>query len=150
MEQGSSTLGARLLLLLAFATAATAQQLLRQCSDCDAGWTCGMCLNLVSYLHCPSGRQPDQLETCESPLIGQACEGDGECATDEHADNCVGWFRHGTRSARARTQHAQRNGAPSTRASSLTADRCASLLQAPSGVPTMYTCARNAPDRPTR
>ena len=44
---------------------------------------------LLPPAECP--RRPDLDRTCEAAKPGELCEGDGECATDQAADNCGGF-----------------------------------------------------------
>ena len=64
------------------------------CSDptCDAGASCGYCLQLVSQRECP---RPGPggftgLRSCDLAAADELCEGSGECDTDNEADNCAG------------------------------------------------------------
>ena len=82
----------------------TVAQTLRSCASCDAGYQCGgYCLTLVAASDCPTGRRfgGSGLElhpTCDLTDsgatnhgvmdIGEMCEGDGECGTNDDADNC--------------------------------------------------------------
>ncbi len=66
----------------------------RDCESCSAGSACGMCLVLVPSSECPTG--PGRFGTnnglapggCLGVGVGQLCEADGECGTDNDADNC--------------------------------------------------------------
>lgn len=81
--------------LLGMATA------IRSCSSCDAGASCNMCLNLVAESECPMRGGSDMLSLardCDNVAIGGMCEADGECGTNDDADNCPsGWSRDGGR-----------------------------------------------------
>jgi hypothetical protein len=69
------------------------------CEECDAGAVCGMCLVLVLKDKCPTDY--DELQhmldadglavrtRCLDVYKGEACEGSGECGTDDGADNCL-------------------------------------------------------------
>lgn len=81
--------------LLATASAA------RPCDSCEAGSSCGICLVLLTETECPADRhaftQMNVQRRCRGDLgIGKFCEGNGECGTDNEADNCVGsWWTSG-------------------------------------------------------
>ena len=64
------------------------------CSDptCDAGSSCGLCLQLVQHRECPRPG-PDGLSglrSCDTAAVNELCEGSGECDTDDEVDNCRG------------------------------------------------------------
>ena len=59
------------------------------CSACDAGASCGLCLMALAAGECPAN--PD-LGSCELVAVdGELCEGDGECDTDNQHNNCGGY-----------------------------------------------------------
>ena len=59
------------------------------CSACDAGASCGLCLMALAAGECPAN--PD-LGSCELVAVdGELCEGDGECDTDNQHNNCEGY-----------------------------------------------------------
>jgi hypothetical protein len=58
------------------------------CRDCDAGQQCGLCLVLVSASQCPYDGS-DHTRCHRGLLLGEMCEGDGECGSDNDADNCL-------------------------------------------------------------
>ena len=58
------------------------------CEECDAGASCGMCLMLVLQDKCPTDIEAVRIR-CLDVLKGEACEGSGECGTDDGADNCL-------------------------------------------------------------
>ena len=66
----------------------------RSCSSCDAGEACGICLMLVPANQCPSGRYDQQgnglslANDCRGLAVGSMCEADGECGTNNDANNC--------------------------------------------------------------
>ena len=69
------------------------------CEDCDAGVSCGMCLVLALPDECPSDINQFQhmldknglavRSRCVDVDYGEACEGSGECSTNDNADNCM-------------------------------------------------------------
>ena len=69
------------------------------CEECDAGASCGMCLVLVLQDKCPTDYDALQhmldadglavRTRCLDVFRGEACEGSGECGTDDGADNCL-------------------------------------------------------------
>ena len=63
---------------------------LPDCGVCDAGHECGYCLRLLRKEECPKAMQSLRLANCEpgSVNIGETCEGDGQCGTDNNFDNC--------------------------------------------------------------
>lgn len=58
--------------------------------DCDAGVECGLCLKVLAYpaTDCPSDTELVSMPTCALAEVGQLCEGDGECGTNDALDNC--------------------------------------------------------------
>jgi hypothetical protein len=54
-------------------------------ATCDAGAECGKCLQALSPSECPS--EPN-IADCNSVNIGDLCEGDGECGTNQDLNNC--------------------------------------------------------------
>ena len=63
-------------------------------TDCDAGVSCGMCLQLLPNGQCPDGPHALAMPDCqpgEEIGVGQLCVANnaGECGTDIHADNCL-------------------------------------------------------------
>ena len=64
------------------------------CSDpaCDAGASCGYCLQLVQQRECPrpSANGVLLLRSCDVAAVDEVCEGSGECGTNPAADNCRG------------------------------------------------------------
>lgn len=61
----------------------------RPISECDAGAPCMRCLLLLDRSACPT--RPDLPVRCDEAQAGQLCEADGECATNQAADNCGGF-----------------------------------------------------------
>ena len=68
----------------------------RPCSSCDAGDACGICLMAVAEHECPSGWQNTGLVNgmgelkpgCTGLAVGEMCEADGECGTNNELKNC--------------------------------------------------------------
>ena len=70
------------------------------CGDCDAGGECGVCFLLALQDECPASIDDFQhmidaqglavLSRCVNVPTGGACEGSGECGTDDNANNCFG------------------------------------------------------------
>eukprot|EP00966_Prymnesium_polylepis_P279156 6449143-Prymnesium_polylepis.1 len=60
------------------------------CGECAAGFSCGICLNVLSP--CPAVTEALRLRLvkCNAGTLipGQFCEGDGECGTDDSANTC--------------------------------------------------------------
>ena len=77
----------RMTVFILLVTATTAATI--PCSSCDAGHSCGVCLMLIDAADCPTPGA-DLVDDCRGMSLGQLCEADGECGTDNHADNCPG------------------------------------------------------------
>ena len=79
--------------LLAFAVLLSAASFTWACSEsdagaqCDAGEPCGMCLLLVNASSCSSMSYHGNTK-CWVVERGEMCEGDGECGSDDDANNC--------------------------------------------------------------
>ena len=56
--------------------------------QCDAGAQCGICLLLVNASACSSMSFHGNTK-CWVVKRGEMCEGDGECGTDDNANNCA-------------------------------------------------------------
>lgn len=56
-------------------------------AQCDAGEQCGMCLLLVNASACSSMSYHGNTK-CWTVKRGEMCEGDGECGSDDDANNC--------------------------------------------------------------
>ena len=78
----------RLAVLLSTAACALAAEL--PCSACDAGKQCGVCLLLANASLCSSMSYMGNTKCGRSLRYGEMCEGDGECGSNEGANNCVG------------------------------------------------------------
>ena len=59
---------------------------------CDAGAECGYCLKKIAPEQCPRVREAVNggLQPCEAGrvAVGELCEGDGPCGTNDATDNC--------------------------------------------------------------
>ena len=62
-------------------------------AQCDAGEQCGMCLLLVNASACSSMSYHGNTK-CWTVKRGEMCEGDGECGSDDDANNCA--TQHGS------------------------------------------------------
>ena len=58
------------------------------CSQCDNGYACGVCLNVVVRSECPDRWAASIAADCINVGFGKLCEGDGECGTSDSTDNC--------------------------------------------------------------
>lgn len=62
-------------------------------AQCDAGEQCGMCLLLINASACSSMSYHGNTK-CRTVKRGEMCEGDGECGSDDDANNCA--TQHGS------------------------------------------------------
>ena len=102
---GSST---PMLLLLMTATTASTLPACESLSICDAGASCGICLQKLANgdSDCPPFWESDwRLHTCDSVEPGGLCEADGECGTSNDEDNCPGRDAERNRNSGRRLQH---------------------------------------------
>ena len=77
--------------------------MLPTCAECPAGGLCGRCLKPVPFSECPGAHASTigldslkALETCDLVEVGEVCEADGECGTEDTKNNCVYSSRHGS------------------------------------------------------
>ena len=73
----------------------------RRIGECDAGAVCGLCLVAIPRARCDSVELPRSyggsrfnIRTCSGAVeLGGFCEGDGECGTNQHHNQCGpgGW-----------------------------------------------------------
>ena len=73
------------------------------CAECPAGGSCGRCLKPVPFSECPGAHASTigldslkALKTCDLVEVGEVCEADGECGTEDTKNNCVYSSRQGS------------------------------------------------------
>ena len=73
------------------------------CAECPAGSACGRCLKPVPFSECPGAEESaigldalKALKTCDLVEVGELCEADGECGTEDSTNNCVYSSRKGS------------------------------------------------------
>ena len=62
--------------------------------SCSAGGTCSICLVAATSSTCPMHMRSQHAPSCAYPgvEVGDWCEHDGECGTEQHLNNCPGGY----------------------------------------------------------
>ena len=61
------------------------------CAQCDNRFACGICLVTIEARECPARGDMSAMHQClaSKTAIGAMCEGDGECGSDSHLNQCA-------------------------------------------------------------